>query len=441
MEFGRQSRLVATVVLALGAIAAQSAAQTPQQQTVPNAPAPQTLPRLSPLSAVAPAIPQQPAPATDDQSVPSNLGSALPPAEAHPDDGPPPEAFSANAFKLAAINVQFVQLPFTVKDSKNHLIPGITWRDVRVYEDGVREPLRFFTTDPFPLSVAIVIDQSVTYDTMEKINDSLSALQAAFTPYDEVALFTYNNGASQKTEFTAAQSARLTALLERTKGRGRDPVMGMASPLENNVVINNGVPDPNVGARGSAQGGIAISQPKEFHTLLDAIFLAAKTDAAAGPGRRRIIFVISDGKEYGSKIKEKDLIKYLERNKIEVYATLVGNISIPGTGFLDRIHLPLTMRDNVLPRIASVTGGEVDPEFRPKGIEASFARITEEVRTQYTAGYYTHASPFDERFRRTEVKIMRPGLTVIAKEGYYPTASDSRPQSPANTPAPTAPLQ
>jgi VWFA-related protein len=425
------------VAMAMTASQAVAQVETAAQQQVPNAPAPQALPKLNSITPVAPAlnVPQTPAAASDSQDPTpgSMLAPPLPP-EQHADDGPPPEGTSVNAFKLASVNVTFVQVPFTVKDSKNRLVPGLTWRDVRIYENGTREQLRFFTVDPFPLSVAIVIDQSVTYDTMQKINDSLSSLQGAFTPYDEVSLFTYNNGATKQTEFTAAQSQRLTALLERTKGTGRDPVMGVYSPLDNNVIVNNQVFDPNVGNRANPGGGISLTTPKEYHTLLDAIFLAAQTDATAGSGRRRIVFVISDGKEYGSKIKESELIKYLQRNKIEVYATLVGDSAIPGMGFLDRIHLPFTMRDDVLPRIAGATGGEVDPEFRPKGIEASFARITEEVRTQYTAGYYTHASPFDEHFRKLEVRVMRPGLTVIAKAGYYPSASDSRP-APAVTPA------
>jgi VWFA-related protein len=413
---------------------------TAQQQAVPNAPSPQALPRLNSITPVAPALPTAPPPATAQDIAPtSTLAPSLPP-EQHPDDGPPPEGSDVKAFKLASVNVTFVQVPFTVKDNKNRLVPGLTWRDVRIYENGTREPLRFFTTDPFPLSVAIVIDQSVTYDTMQKINDSLSALQNAFTPYDEVALFTYNNGAQMKTTFTAAQSKRFSAVLEQSKAKGSEPVMGAYSPLDNNVMVNNQVFDPNVGNRSNPGGGISLTTPKEYHTLMDAIFLAAQADATAGSGRRRIVFVISDGKDYGSKIKEGELIKYLQRNKIEVYATLVGDSAIPGMGFLDRIHLPLTMRDDVLPRIAGATGGEVDPEFRPKGIEASFAHITEEVRTQYTAGYYTHASPFDERFRKLEVRIMRPGLTVISKAGYYPAASDSRPAT-ASAPAAAAPPQ
>ena len=74
-----------------------------------------------------------------------------------------------------------------------------------------------FTVDPFPISVAIVVDQSLTYDNMAKVNNSLSALQGAFAPYDEVAVYTYNNGPRLRTTFTGAQSARLNFALETMK--------------------------------------------------------------------------------------------------------------------------------------------------------------------------------------------------------------------------------
>ena len=85
------------------------------------------------------------------------------------------------------------------------------------------------------------------------------------------------------------------------------------------------------------------------------------------------------------------------------------------------------MRDNILPVYTDATGGQVDPEFRQKGIEQSFARLTEEVRTQYTIGYYTHEPFIDGKYRKLDVRVLRPGLTVVAKEGYWPTPADSRP--------------
>jgi VWFA-related protein len=355
------------------------------------------------------------------------------PPEQHPDDDAPPEGTSASSFKFVT-NTQFVEIPFTVKDSKGKQVYGLTYRDVRVYENGLRQSMKFFTTDPFPLSVALVIDQSVTQDTMEKINDSLSAIQGAFSPYDEVSIFTYNSSVTKQTDFTAAQSARLGAILERSKAPGREALMPLGGPLASAGTINNKDIDPNFNR--SSQNGMQLNPPKEYHALNDAILAAARETATAAKGRRRIVYVISDGKEYGSKAKEKDVIKFLQTNKIELYATLVGDSAVPGLGFLDRIHLPTTMRDDELPRIAQASGGQCDPEFRLKGIEQSFAKITEEVRTQYTVGYYTHESPFNEKFRKVEIRVLRPSLTIISKDGYYPTASDSRPApvTPTATP-------
>ncbi|MEO6924477.1 MAG: VWA domain-containing protein [Bryocella sp.] len=444
-----------------GAEVAQNAPVLVAQQEIPEAPKPQTLPTLNTIRPVGSTIPDAPppanlgAPAKDDQLAPGTSLPASPtPAAAAQDDGPLPELPAAGegskAFRLTT-RVNFVEVPFTVKDSKGRLVPALTWRDVRVFENGQRQRLAVFTTDPFPMSVALVIDQSVTYDTMRKINDSLQALQGAFAPYDEVTLFTYNNGVQQRTPpnalskdgFLGAQTARFGAILSQSKGKGREPYMNMGGPLEQNQIRNNQLVDPNTAATPNQQT-VYSTPEKEYHTLNDAILMAAQAVAKAGPGRRRIVYVISDGKEYGSKASEKEVIRFCQTNKVTVYATLVGDSAIPVVGFLDRIHLPYTMRNNALPRYTESTGsGAPDYEFRQGGIEKSFQRITLQARTQYTVGYYSHESIYDNKFRRLEVQVMRPGLSVIAKPGYYPTPEPSRgarpvQRKPVTEPAATA---
>ena len=426
------------------------------QQPIPDAPKPQTLPNATGIAPGMGTTPQSNGDATsttapaDQSAPPTQLSTPTP--ETHPDDGPPPEipaaGDAAKVFTLGGLTVNFVQIPFTVKDSKGRLVPGLTWRDTRVFENGVRQHMSYFTVSPFPLSVALVIDQSVTFDTMTKINNALAALQGAFSPYDQVAVFTYNNGPQMRTDFTAAQSARLSAVLEQSKGTGRDPVMGLGGPLAQTTNINNQQFDPNT-APVRNNPGMTFNAPKELHTLNDAILAAAvattKSGRSGGVDRRRVVYVLSDGKEYGSQAKEKDVIKFLQTHQIAVYATLVGDSSMPGLGFMDRFHLPFQMRDDVLPRYAAATGGQVDPEFRTKGIEASFQKITEEVRNQYTVGYYTHEPFIDGKFRKVEVRVLKPNLTVVAKEGYWPAAAEGgRSSAPAAAPAPapaTAPNQ
>jgi VWFA-related protein len=465
MKHVTRNGMVGALALALAVVCsplvAQPVAQQSQKQSIPDAPKPQALPNLTPLSPVGPSLPNAPSsPAPADPSLKENdgvaPGGALPstPApssaaqQAEQEDqeqGPQPEM---NHRSDIHIYTNLVQIPFTVKDSRGHLMPGLTWRDVRVYENGVRQHMSVFTVDPFPLSVSVVIDQSVPFDTMTKVNNSLESLQGAFSKYDEVAVFTYNHGVTKQTEFTAAQSARLGAVLEYSKGKGNDFAAVDSGPLAHNITKNGYEIDPNTSPnRGRSVNGGFETPERESHTLLDAILEAAQETTHAPKERRRIVYVISDGKEWGSKAKEKDVIKYLQANNVEVYATLVGDSAVPGLGFLDRIHLPGQMRDDILPRLVAATGGETDPEYRQGGIEKSFARITEEVRTQYTVGYYTRLSPLNESFRRVEVRVLRPSLTIISKEGYYPNANDNRPpatpaattaKAPAPAPAPVA---
>jgi VWFA-related protein len=424
----------ALAFMTLGQQAAQQATtqEASTEQQIPDAPRPQVgLPAMDTLrpgmgagsssSGVdTPAAGQAPAP-------PSSLPSSQAPKTQTPEEeGPPPE-MGNDSFKLV-VRSNFVEVPFTVKDSKGRLVPGIGWREIRIYENNVPQHLAIFSVDPTPLSVAIVIDQSLTPDNMTKVNNSLSALQGAFAPYDEAAVFTYNNGPRKVTDFTAAQSARLNFSLEQAKAPGREVYMNMGGPLAQTNMLNGKVFDPNTAPVRNSQA-VELKVPKEVHTLNDAILEASKSLSKAAKGRRRIVYVVSDGKEYGSQAKTKDVIRYLQANKISVYGTLVGDSSLPYIGFLDKIHLPYTMRDNILPQYTQETGGNLEAEFRQRGIEESFQKIFEEVRTQYTIGYYSHEPFIDGKYRTLEVRVMRPNVTIIAKKGYIPTASDSGPEN------------
>jgi VWFA-related protein len=274
---------------------------------------------------------------------------------------------------------------------------------------------------------------------MTRVNNSLGALQGAFAAFDEVAVINYNNGPKIVTDFTAAQSARLTQAIEMSKGKGREPLLAgsLDGPLTQTTIINNQNFDPNTAAN-RGHSSMQVNAPIEVHTLNDAILEAAKAivKKAPGPDHRRVIYVISNGNEYGSKAKPDDVIKYLQHNRISVYGTLVGESAMWGIGTLDHLHLPGMMENNVLPKYAKATGGNFDAEFRTGQIEKSFARIIEEVGDQYTLGYYTHESPLDDKFRTIEVKVVGHGsdLTILAERGYYPSAVDvTRPMTPAAT--------
>ncbi len=426
--------------LSLAALAQDQ--QPAQQPAVPDAPTPQA-PRPLASDATGPITPgkgvgEQPTGPSSSSTAPAEqppVSGSLPPSsqvkdtvQTAPPEIPPLGEGVEKSATLIRMHTTFVEVPVTVKDSKGKLVAGLTYRDFKVFENDTREPLAFFTTDSFPLSIAFVIDQSLTSDVMAKVNTSLGAIQGALTPYDEAAVFTYGHMTQERTGFTGAQSARLPAVLALAKETGAEMLVpinsGAFGPCS--VTQNGNCVDPNVQRGGSAGGDGTWSMiPKEIHTLNDAILAAAKELSTRPQGRRRIIYVISDGKEYGSKAKFPEVRRYLETNKIAVYGTLVGDSARWGEGYISRYHLPYTMYDNLLAKYILATGGAPDFEKGTDGIEKSYAKIAEEARNQYTLGYYSHQPLIDGKFRKIEVRIERPGFEISNKEGYYPSAQDS----------------
>jgi VWFA-related protein len=422
-------------------LGAQAGRQTVAQQAIPDAPKPQvTLPDLNSVTpgqgtasssngAETPAQAASPGTPTTLYSAGAADAGSQPPSKPVPGVDVPAGQGEA-AIKTLYVRVDAVDIPFTVKDSKGRLVPGLTSRDVQVYENGLLQHTDLFTDEALPLSVAIVVDQSMTQDQMDKVNTALGALQDAFTRYDEVTFFTYNKVPKQITPgFTGAQSARATQGIERSKGSGRDALLAgsLDGPMAQTTVLNDYNVDPNTAAvRGHT--GMQLNVPREPHPLNDAILAAATVLSNRPLERRRVIYVISDGNEYGSKAKTSEVEKYLQRNNIEVDGTLVGDNAIPVLGFLDRIHLPLTMRDNVLVAYQRATAGQVDSEIRLGSIEKSFGRIAEEVRTRYTIGYTSHEPFVDGKYRKIEIKVLKPDLTVLAEPGYWPSALMERQQ-------------
>jgi VWFA-related protein len=431
-------RVIAPAAL-FGFVAVLSSGTPAQQQqpAVPDAPTPQTPPTLPGVEGpITPGIgageKQSNANSSSSTTGQPQPEQTQPPAPVsqptivqQQPQATPPETGSAAAAHFR-VEVNFVEVPVTVKDSKGSLVAGLTWRDFTVYENNVREQLRLFSVDPRALSIAFVVDQTLPSNVMREVNESLGAIQGALTPYDEAAVFTYTNGAREWTGFTGAQGARLPAVLSLAQATGSDPMVPINSgPLAGCSIYQNGnCVDPNLQPGRSTGNSSFITIPKEIHTLNDAILQAAKELSTRPKERLRIIYVVSDGKEYGSKATWREVARYLQTNKIAVYATLVGDSARWGEEWLDRFHLPFTMYDNILYKYVAATGGDMYAEGGVNSIEKSYARIAEEARTQYTLGYLSHESIYDGKYRSINVIVNRPNVVVTAKPGYYPSAQD-----------------
>ncbi|MGA9800267.1 MAG: VWA domain-containing protein [Terriglobales bacterium] len=438
----RTSKAIAVTAVALALLSGTLAAQQDQsKQDIPDAPsASRPFPTVPPVGKIPSDEnpPSQPPPnqAPPGQAPPANQApptsssdedpvyapgvapappfkvTTAPPGSIPADKGPGSEEL----YKVVA-NVNQVLVPVMVKDDSGRLVNGLLSRDFSVFEDGKKVTLNFFTTDPFALSAAVILDTGMPDVALQKVNQTFSALEGAFSQFDEVSLYTYSTSVTKVTDF-AAVGRRLTAALDGLKtvtGTNNGPPvvsgpMGPQGPIVNGVPVDAGAPR-------------TINPPKEVHVLNDALVAAAVDLRKRDRARRKVIFIITDGREYGSSASYSDTLRVLLSTGIQVYGVAVESSAIPVYGQLQKLHVPLTGSrlgySNILPKYASATGGEIFSGFSRDAIETTYARTLGDARNQYTLGYLTHSTP-SSTHREIEVRVARPDLKVTAKEGYYP---------------------
>jgi len=429
--------LAVTVVLGVSAFGQSSGGQSQgnaQSQDIPDAPSTVQPPAPKPTP---PPIKQaeqdqeqqqkaQPAEVPQGQPTePAQQEQQAPPPPMPPVQTVPPGSIPTNQinpkedlYKLV-VPVNFVLVPVMVKDSQGRRVDGLLPKDFAVTESGKKQTLTYFTSDPFQLSVAILLDTGMPDVALQKVNQTYTALLGAFSPYDEVALYTYSSTVSQVTDFNQ-RTDKLAAVFNDMKlnVRGHNngpPVLG--GPLGPQGPTVNGMP------AGTSGPPPVYTPPREAHVLNDAILRAALDLSKRDKTRRRIIFVISDGRELGSKASYGDVLKLLETRDIQVKGVVVDSGALPVYRQLEKIHLRGQGYGNILPKYTSATGGgQVLSELSRNAIEEAYAQITSEARNQYTLGYSpnTPKPGTATAYRSIDVLVNRKGLKVFAKDGYYP---------------------
>lgn len=387
-------------------------------QDIPDAPQPKIQPPANkPFPDDAPAAVKNPH--TQPDTPPAD--NPQPPTGGQPQQQIDGLLTSRNDLFIIRTRVSFVEIPVTVKDHSGHLVTGLGPTDFTVYEDGVPQKLSYFNSDAFPLSVAVVVDTNLPASTMKKVNESLPALVGAFSEFDEVALYRYGNSVQQVSGFNGAGEISNASMerLKRTGKSGGPPVVGgpfgSQGPMVNNHPVDPGTPQ-------------VYTTPQEANVLNDAILRAAQDLSRREKSvRRRIIFVISDGREYGSKAHYDEVRKFLLSQNISVYALGVDTAAMPVYDRLNRVRLPGFGYGDILPKYASDTGGQTFAEFDRHSIEQAYAQITSVARNQYTLGYNTKAT-LASAYRSIDVHVHRPDLEVTAKTGYYPLPPPPQPQ-------------
>jgi VWFA-related protein len=324
-------------------------------------------------------------------------------------------------YHIPPVHVNQIMVPVTVKDESGHLVNGLTFKDFSVLENGKKQKLNFFSSSPFALSAAVVIDVGMKDVDLQKVKHTLASLQGAFSQFDELSIYAYTNTVGQLADWQAVGQRLSDAFdqLAEVSGENNGPPV-TSGPFSNGPYINGRPADP---------AAPTVYAPVQKAQVLNDAILRAALDLAQRPReRRKVIFVISDGREYRSNASYRDVLRVLLSNNIIVYAINAGGNALPVFNQLSKVHLPRAGFSDILPKYVNATGGgEVFNVLTRTAIEDAYTTAMNQARNQYTLGYIMTSTP-PGGYRDIEVLVdrpncrssIRPCVNVWAKSGYYP---------------------
>ena len=301
-------------------------------------------------------------------------------------------------------------VPVTVKDSAGELVTDLQQNDFRVFEDGVEQPIEVFSAEAFPLSAAILVDDDLKKSTAEKVQKTLETLAGAFSASDEVSLWRFDEVPQQISEEFIADNDALLTQLKRIDLSSSFPGVGSYT-MTAGPRVNTAQPPGPATVPAEANG-----HPNTKH-VDDAIYAAAEQLQNRPRERRKIIFLISDGQNAKNNThKYGDTLKLLLSNDISVYVVGVGEANLNrGITFLG---------NNVLSKYAHATGGDIFyGGVSRENLEELYARVSEQARNQYTIAYSGAHADRSKPYHTIEVRVKRPGLSLLTRDGYYLNAT------------------
>jgi VWFA-related protein len=139
--------------------------------------------------------------------------------------------------------------------------------------------------------------------------------------------------------------------------------------------------------------------------LYDAIYLACG-DKLNGEAGRKAIVIVTDAQDEGSKVRLEEAIEAAQRTDTVIHLLLVADPRFGGNAGVAR-------------RLTEETGGRLIVVNSEKKLEEAFDQISEELRSQYTLGYYPTNTAKDGKFRKIRVDASNHDYKVLARKGYY----------------------
>lgn len=280
--------------------------------------------------------------------------------------------------------VNLVNLFATVRDKNHRIVPDLTKEEFQIFEDGKEQKVAFFSREVnLPLTMGLLVDTSPSEEAMIGVEQDAASrfLARVMRKSDLTFVLSFDSEVDMLSDFTADVD-RLDRAVRRTRVNAASPAGVVQGPL----------PTTPRGTR-----------------FYDAVYLACHDKLASEVGRKALV-ILTDAEDQGSMIRVEQAIEAAQQSNTVIHIILISDPNFRGWGGFG---------GGVAKKMAEETGGRVIEVRSEKKLEEAFDQITEELRSQYTLGYYPDNSSRDGSFRKIKVDSTRKDMRILARKGYY----------------------
>jgi len=349
------------------------------------------------------------------QARPPVLGGANNPGNRQPDTQQSPVKTGpeeVDAGDVVRVNTTLVTIPVSVMDRAGRYVPNLNKQDFRIWEDDVEQEVAFFSSADKPFSVVLMIDTSgSTRFRLEEIQDAAINFVNQLRPDDRVMVVSFDDDIKVLADFTSDRERLRKAILRTHTGDGTklyDAIDMVINQRLNQiqgrkaiVLFTDGVDTTSRHANYQS----TVMDSEELDALIYPVQYDTFSDVTAGgptfPGGNQddVLIQILGGIFGGGRNRR-------------------GGIGGGGRGPAGSSRQEYEIANRYLRDLSENTGGREYQADSMQNLATAFANVAEELRRQYSIGYYPKRPAQPGQRRQIRVRTNQPNLAVKSRDSY-----------------------
>lgn len=320
--------------------------------------------------------------------------------------------------EIIRVETNLVTMPVSVLDRDGRFISGLQQRDFKIFENGVEQKIDYFQSVEQPFTVAILIDVSPsTQFRIDEIQNAAITFVDQLRPADRVMVITFdqyvhvltqptNNRNQLRNAIRGAQFGDGTSLYEavdQTIYQHLSRVQGRKA-----VVLFTDAVD-TTSRQATMESTLRATEE------VDAIFYPIRYDTSGYNGQAG-----SGGGNYPQRRRSGGI------TMADILGAIItgGGVQMGGGGGGGASQADYARGKQYLEGLARNSGGRFFEASSIYNLDAAFSGIAEELRRQYSLGYYPEIVGSVGDRKQIKIRVMRPSVVVRAKTSYIVGQTD-----------------